>query len=135
MMHENVPLKYTRVKDGGFTLIEVLIVMVLLAFGLLGMASLTLGIMNGNRHSGRMTIATTLVQEKLEDIRRLGYAGTPSSDTTSTEDYNSIAGYPYFKRVTVTDVGNPSATMKTIAVSVSWGSDSRSVTARSILAE
>ena len=135
MIPENIPIMNTRGKNDGFTLIEVLIAMVLLAVGLLGMASLTLGIMKGNKHSGRMTTATTLVQEKMEDMRRLGYAGMPSSDTTSTEGYNSISGYPFFKRVTVTDMGSPSANMKTIEVIVYWDSGSRSVAGRSILAE
>ena len=58
-------------RDGqdGFTLIEVLIAIVILSVGLLGMASLTVGIIKGNKFSNDLSTATTLAQDKMEDIR------------------------------------------------------------------
>ena len=55
-------------KSGGFTLIEVLITIVILSVGLLGMASLTTGIINGNAFSKNASTATTLAQDKMEEI-------------------------------------------------------------------
>ena len=109
--------------------------MVILSIALLGMAGLLTGVMAGNAHSNKQTTATTLVQEKLEDLRRLGYSGTPASDMTSTEDYNSIASYPLFKRVTATDVDNPESNMKTVLVTVYWDSDDKSVALQTILTD
>lgn len=112
-------------KSGGFTLIEVLIAIVILSVGLLGMAALTVGIINGNKFSNDLTTATTLAQDKMEDIRRLGYSGTPTSDDTTTEDYGAITDYAAYKSVTVTDVYTagtawPPDGMKTITVTVYW---------------
>ena len=119
----------------GFTLIEVLIVIVILSIGLLGMASLTVGVIKGNSHSKHSTTATVLAQEKIEDIKKLGYSGTASSDTTTTEDYGSISGFSLFKRDTVVDVDSPAANMKTVTATVYWDSDNKSMNIQTILAE
>jgi type IV pilus assembly protein PilV len=119
----------------GFTLIEVLVAMVILTVGLLGTAALIIGIINSNKLSNRISTATVLAQDKMEDIKRLGYSGMPTSDTTTTEPYNSITNYSLYKRVTSTEVANPAAGMKTITVTVFWDSDSHSVVLKTILAK
>ncbi len=114
----------------GFTLIEVLIAIAILTIGLLAISALTVGIMRGNTHSDRLTTATMLAQEKMEDISRLGYSGA----IDSTEDYNSIASYPLFKRVTSIAASTPGSNMKTSTVTVYWDSDDKSVVLQTILA-
>lgn len=125
--------KSYEANDYGFTLMEVLITIVLLTVGLLGMAALTTGIINGNTHSRRLTTATTLAQEKIEDVRRLGYTNMPSADIDTTEDYNTITDYPLFKRTIATDADSPDTYMKTITITVYWDSDSHSVSLQTIL--
>lgn len=124
-MMTNRKAECLEMNGSGFTLIEVLVAIVILSVGLLGMASLTVAIIQENKLSNDLTTATTLAQEKMEDIRNLGYAGTPASDSTVTEDYGNISGYPGFKRVTVTDVYDAGTTwppdgLKDIKVTVSW---------------
>jgi type IV pilus assembly protein PilV len=121
--------------DKGFTLIEVLVAMVILSIGLLGTAALITGIINGNKVSNRISTATTCAQDKMEEIRRLGYSGMPTSDTTTTEPYNSITNYSLYKRITFTDVDNPAAGMKTVTVTVCWDSDNSSIELKTILAQ
>jgi len=120
---------------GGFTLIEVMIAIFILVAALLGVAGLTAGIINGNSHSDRLTTATVLAQEKMEDIRRLGYAGTAASDTTTTENYNTISSHPLYRRVTFLDAASPGANMKTATVTVYWDSDGKSVQLKTVLAK
>lgn len=140
MKHWKLYRYINKDENNGFTIIEVLAAIVILTVGLLGMASLTGAIIRGNRLSNDLTTATTLAQDEMEDIRRLGYSGTPTSDTTVTEDYNSISGYPLYKRVTVTDVYTsgttwPPAGIKDITVTVYWDSDRHSVELKTSLAQ
>ena len=118
--------------NNGFTLMEVLVAMVILTVGLLGMAALITGIINSNKLSNRISTATVLAQDKMEG---LSYSGTPTSDTTTTEPYNSITNYSLYKRVTSTEVANPAAGMKTITVTAYWESDAHSVELKTILAK
>ena len=121
--------------NNGFTLMEVLVAMVILSVGLLGMAALITGIINSNKLSNRISTATVLAQDKMEDIKRIGYSGMPASDTTTTENYNSITNYLLYKRDIFTEVANPVAGMKKITVTVYCDSDGHWVVLKTILAE
>ena len=113
----------------GFTLIEILIAVTLLTIGLLGMAGLTVGIMRGNSLSSEVTAATALTQDRMEDIKRLGYINTAGS----SEAYNSILGYAAYRRVTTVDIDTPGVGMKTVTVTVYWKSDAASIAVETIL--
>jgi len=123
-------------KTDGFTLLEVLVAIVILSVGLLGMASLTVGIIKGNSFSNKVTTATTLAQEKMEDVRREGY-DTVGNIGDQDEDENPVTGYPEFRRITaIQGVGSPAvAGLKAITVTVSWDSNNHSVELKTILAQ
>ena len=120
--------------DRGFNLTEVLVAMVILSIGMVAVASLIIGIIRGNQVSRDVSIATTLAQDKIEAIIQQGYGGISTADATETEDYNSIADYSRFKRVTVIKVGTPSDRMKTVTVSVYWATGTQPVVLDTILA-
>ena len=122
-------------KNAGFTLLEVLVAMVILAVGLLGMASLSVGIIKGNELSKEVSSATTCAREKMEDMERLGYANTSATSGTVTEAYNSITQYPHYKREITTTVDTPATDMKTITITVYWDSDSHQVELKTFLAK
>lgn len=115
----------------GFTLIEVLIAVLLLGIGLISMASLAATVINGNASSSRLTTATTLAEDKLEEIQRRGYANAENSAGTES----SVSGYTSFSRTTTVTAGSPGTGMKTATVTVSWDSGSHSLTMQTILAE
>ena len=121
--------------EKGFTLLEILVAVTLLVFGLLGMAGLTAALVRGNDFSSRVTTASTLAQDKMEDLTKLGYGNTAVMDTTITEGYNTIPNYSYYKRVTFTDVDSPAPGMKTVTVTVSWAGDLHSVAPQTILTQ
>jgi hypothetical protein len=94
---------------------------------------LVVGIINGNTAAREMTTASTLAQDKMEEIRRQTYSGIPASDTTTTEGYNSISGFPAFKRITQIQVNNPAASMKLVTITVLWKNDTRSTSLTTIV--
>jgi type IV pilus assembly protein PilV len=55
----------------GFTLIEVMITVVILAVGLLALAQMQISAVNGNYSANNMTVASTLAQDKLEELKGL----------------------------------------------------------------
>jgi len=128
--------KHNKQNDKGFTLLEVLIAILILSVGLLGMASLTVAIINGNKFSNDLTTATTLAQDKMEDVRREGYDDVGDIGDPD-EDENPITDYPQFRRITsIQGVGSPAVSgLKSITVTVSWDSNAHSVELKTILAQ
>jgi type IV pilus assembly protein PilV len=120
-------------RDDGFTLIEAMIGVVILTIISLGLMSLTVSMMRGSSLSNKMTTATTLTQDKIEHVKRLGYANADTA--VGTESYNTIANFPAFKRVTAVASNTPATAVKTVTVTVYWGSDTYSVAASTIVAE
>ena len=111
-------------KSGGFTLIEVLVAIVILSIGLLGMASLTTGIINGNAFSKNASTATTLAQDKMEEIWEQDY-----SDVAVEGPANLSSSFANYEREVTVDtssfpdiVGPPAQLigMKVVTVIVSW---------------
>jgi len=103
----------------GFTLLEVLITIAILSVGLLGMASLTVGIIKGNRFSNDTTTATTLAQDRFEDIQIMDYSGVTSETKAVLPSPNDA----YQQEVTVVD-NSPATGMKTVTIKVYWGGSS-----------
>ena len=107
-------------KDEGVTILEVLIAIIVLSAGLLGMASLTVGIINGNRLSSELTTATILAQDKMEEIR-----GTAYINVISETKRDLPSPYDAFKREVVVADDSPAAGMKEVIVRVYWGGASK----------
>ncbi|MBN2372401.1 prepilin-type N-terminal cleavage/methylation domain-containing protein [bacterium] len=120
-------------KENGFTLIELLIASAILTIGLLGMIFLITTVISNNRINNRMTTAAILAQDKLEDYKRSGTASLPAAGTTVNENYNTIAGYPLYRRVSSFSLTDPNSAMKTVTVTVYWDSNVKSVEVKTIL--
>ena len=115
--------------NSGFTLMEVLVAMVILTVGLLGVAALIAGIINSNKLSNRISTATVLAQDKMEDINRLGYSNAVSETRASmSSPYDN-----YEREVTITP-NSPATGMSMVTVTVYWES-SKSVVLQTILAQ
>jgi prepilin-type N-terminal cleavage/methylation domain-containing protein len=121
----------TETLPSGFSLIELLVAMTLLAVGLLGTARLTTVAITGNLSSQRFSTASVLGQELMEDARRSGATGLPEA---RTEDYRTLPGHPEFKRVVGIAENQPAPGLKTFSVTVYWDADVRSLRLQTILA-
>ena len=54
--------------EGGFTLVEVVMTMVLLSVGIMGLAPVMLAVVQGNRFAQNMSLATALAEDRLEQV-------------------------------------------------------------------
>jgi len=93
------PIPYKTIigrNEKGFTLIEVIIAIAILSVGLLALASMQVAAIKGNAHANRLTEATTLAQDKVEELISLQYT-VSSTDTRLTagedEEVNPPEGY------------------------------------------
>ena len=129
--------------NGGFSLLETLLAITILSFGLLATAALLAGIIGGNKSSKDLTTATVLAQDTIETLREAGYSGLPSVSPSTTEDYGDITysdggttvAYSDFKRITSVAMDTPSVGMKTVTVQVYNRSGVNPTTFSAIMAE
>jgi prepilin-type N-terminal cleavage/methylation domain-containing protein len=59
--------------DRGFTLLEVMIALIVAAIGFLGIAGMITTSIRGNDFSARLTEATNLAQDKIEEMKNVDY--------------------------------------------------------------
>jgi type IV pilus modification protein PilV len=105
----------------GFTVIEVLVALTIFSIGLLALATMQISAIRTNAFAYRVNVATVLAQDLLENYKRLGYDGIPT--TGNYADNNPLnekgdhdpAGI-YNRTWTVADNG----WRKTITVTVAW---------------
>ena len=105
-------------KNGGFTLLEVMIALVIMAVGLLGLAALQLVAVKSNAFSSEMTYATMLVQQHAEVLKSLPFTDTKLTPGSHTE-LGSSKGVQYTVTWNVTD-NIPTTDMKSVNVTVQW---------------
>ena len=105
-------VKVGRPHRGGFTLLEVLIVIVLFGVGVIAVISLFSSGMAGALDSENTTIAVNLAQERMEEIRNLAYGSVVN------EDKEAVDGFPVFQREVM--VTEPETNLKEVTVKVYW---------------
>lgn len=117
----------------GFTLIEVMIAVFLLAVAIMGAAAVTTSVIKANSYSKTLTVATTLAKDKMEEQKAANFTALPTAGSpdyaTANGDVQSSASGSYYTRswgVTGTDP-------LTITVTVTWPTN-RSVQLRTIRA-
>ncbi len=98
----------------GFTLLEILIAVAILAIGLLAVASMATIVIKSNAASNRLSIASTLVQDKLEEIRATHYTNVTSMPL------ETVTSTPWASRQVVVTPDTPIPGTKKIDVTVSW---------------
>ena len=129
--------RFVESEHAGFTLIEVLVGVLVLMFGLLGTAALTAQIVRGNFYSKNLTSATAIAQSQLEAVQNKGYAGATTTNFPSAAQIVSMGGVSFSRTTTIVD-NDPASNMKRIAVAVVWTENNgvgRSITLQTIVAQ
>jgi prepilin-type N-terminal cleavage/methylation domain-containing protein len=125
-MNINTHWKNIIMKErSGFTLIEVMIALTILAVGLLALATMQIVSIRGNAFSTEMTYATMLAQSRLEQLRNTPYASIPpTGGTPLTVPIPATAtskGIPYTIERSVDFLNDdPDTNMKLITLVVRW---------------
>lgn len=104
----------------GFTLVEVLVGLVILAIGLLAIAGMQLSSVKGNSFSSNLTQASVLAQDRLEILRSLDWS---HADLNAGVHHESTIPNTIFSREYNIAV-IPGTTMLDITVTVRWRDDS-----------
>ena len=122
--------------EEGFSLIEVLVALAILAVGLLSLALLQVTAIKGNAGASKSTIATDLAQAKLELFRRDTWSAIDNSTNTTfgggttpvfvnvpadAGDNVTVRGTMFYRIWRV--VPNASDSLKTITVWTCWQDD------------
>lgn len=101
--------------DAGFTLIETMIALMILAIGILGILGMQGTAIKGNAQAKRITEISALASDQVEKLMRLAY-DDPALDVgahTRSEDSYTVDW--------VVSAGNtPISNMKTVTVTASW---------------
>lgn len=110
--------KSTRRSQKGFSLVEVLICMVIVAVGLLALAGMQITSIKGNALSRKVTQATVLAQNKMEELKRLPF--TDPSLSSGCHSEGTLSGTVFSRSYQIEDL---SATLKAITVTVQWADE------------
>jgi type IV pilus assembly protein PilV len=104
-------------KQGGFSLIEVLVAVVFLAIGVLAIAGLQVTSVRGNYFSNNLMQATYVAQDRLEFLKNLPFSSSQLQANNYNDGNTIISGIVFNRSYTVVD--NVTG-YKTISYTVTW---------------
>ena len=104
----------------GFTLLELLIALVILAIGLLGLAGLHIAAIKGNVSGFKISAASAVAQQRIEELKAMDSSSAALSAGAHPADGNAtIQGIAYNRSYTIQD-NTPVTGTSTITFTVSW---------------
>jgi type IV pilus assembly protein PilV len=108
----------STIKSKGFTLIEILVSLVILAISLLALAGLMVATTKNNSFGGRITEAATFAQDKMEEVQVLPW-GSILSGNDNKQGSNKMNYQRNWNVVTSTD-----GSLKTVTLTINWNDKS-----------
>jgi type IV pilus assembly protein PilV len=111
--------KRRPIGEKGFTLLEVIVAISILTFGLLAVASMQMTAIRGNYNASNITEATTVAQDRLENLMGLLYSDPLLDPGNDLSDPAPPSPSGYTITYDVLD-NNPMMNTRLIAVTVQW---------------
>jgi type IV pilus modification protein PilV len=144
----NIEIEKRDNMETGFTLIEVLVAIVILMFGLLAVGSMQISAIRGNFMGSNMTIALSLASQKMEDMlnKDFNQADLVDSNTSNNGNLSSTTSVDHQEYVSedgavstggfyrrIWNVANETSPIrKSIVVVVTWQNNRHRVSIESI---
>ena len=135
----------------GFTIIEVMVAVAILSIGLLGITSMQMSAIRGNKLSDDITCALTLAEDKMEELLGLDYNNAALEDVVANNNSflsRTASGWIDHQELNIDETGKinaghftrvwniadntPIINNKTINVIVLWGNGEHQVSLTSI---
>lgn len=107
-------------RQGGFTLLEMIIAMGLFATGILGLCLMSSGLMDNNTSARNRADATQLARSKLEALFQVQYSEIADGLEEDLDASGVSDGGVFQRKVAVVEKGSPAR--KEVTVTVSWQS-------------
>jgi type IV pilus modification protein PilV len=95
-----------NLKEEGFTLLELLITTVVLGVGILALIGMQVAAISGNSSANQMTVATTLAQDQIEQLKRLSFFDAALTDS-NTGNNGALTNSADDESFDQTDASNP----------------------------
>lgn len=128
------PGETRRAAATGFTLVEVLVAVALLAFLVLGVMALLTTVAHQNKLAKQRSVATALASERISRLMSQPFRSSanyaayrlpeetalPGPPSTLTSEYGTIPGFPSFKRVVMLSYDVPAPGMLRVEAKVYW---------------
>jgi len=127
-------------RQEGFSLVEVLVALAILAVGLLGLAMFQVTAIKGNAIASKWTVATELAQDRIERFRHVAWDNITSSTSggfntgtmqpvyanlpAAAGDNTTVRGTPYYRVWYVNPPTGAANTFTTITVWCCWRDES-----------
>ena len=80
-----------QMQDKGFTLIEVILAIMILSFGIMGVAAMQVTALKANASTRSLTTATTWAADQLEKLNDLGYTHANLRNAKRPSIHSSVA--------------------------------------------
>lgn len=112
----------TCINNKGFSLIELLVAVTILAIGLLALAGLQITAIQGNSFANTVSQATALAEDRIEEIRNMDYADIVFASNPFIEA--NVDGTIYTRETSV-ETDTPRPDLKQVEVTVRWQTNRR----------
>jgi type IV pilus assembly protein PilV len=123
--------RFFRIGKNGFTLVEVMVALLILLVGLLMLGSMQIVTIKANAASFDITVASTLGQESIEQLKTYNVTTDPSLTAGSHDATSEAVNHPTlipnqtingvtYTRSYVVATNTPIAGVRTVTLTVSW---------------
>ena len=112
-------LRHLMRNNQGFTLLETLIALTILAIGLLGLLGLQVTAVKGNKSGFLISTAAALGQQRIEELKELSSGNALLTAGNHADGTTAVQGTTYTRSYVIQD-NTPIQGVSTLTITISW---------------